>query len=114
MSSIFATSLLVTLFTVKLQSKPSRKRLRNTNLSKITIEGSTELGRNSTYVKEIKGTVSRYKHLEVTILKTYSNEAQIVTNDDVVRPQVRTHYIGHEQIAIAYRRMGRSYYLRSS
>ena len=32
-------------------------------------------------------------------------------NDDVVRLQARTCYIGHEQIAIAYRRLGHSYYL---
>ena len=34
----------------------------------------------------------------------------MVTNDDVVHPQMRTRYLGREQIAIAYRRLGCSYY----
>ena len=54
----------------------------------------------------IKGTVSQYKHPEVTILKTFSNQLQM----DIVRPQVHTRYVGHEQIAIAFRRLGCSYY----
>ena len=58
----------------------------------------------------IKGTVSRYKRLEVTIFETFLNQPQTVTNDDVVRPQTCTRYIGYEQIAIAYRRLERSYY----
>ena len=34
----------------------------------------------------------------------------MVTNDDIVRPQARTCYVDHEQIAIAFRRLGRSYH----
>ena len=58
----------------------------------------------------LKGTVSQYKRLEITIFKTFSNQLQMVMNDDIVRLQVHTRYVGHEHIAIAYRRMGCSYY----
>ena len=34
----------------------------------------------------------------------------MMTNDDVVRPQACTCYVGHEHIAIVYCRLGRSYY----
>ena len=32
------------------------------------------------------------------------------TNDDIVHLQAHTRYVGHEQIAIMYHRMGCSYY----
>ena len=34
----------------------------------------------------------------------------MVTNDDVLRQQVHTCHVGHEQIAITYQRLGHLYY----
>ena len=51
-------------------------------------------------VQHVKGTVSQYKRPEVTVFKTFSNQLQMVMNDDIVCPQARTRYVGHERLCI--------------